>query len=475
MKWWIAAFLVTAFACTKPNPQSCADGTCTDPGLPFCDVGGEVEGQANTCIAVSCTPGEFAACRGDREIACNAQGTDYELITCERGCDAGAGGCRLCNPNETACTNGKVASCDSAGAVTSSEVCALGCFEDQPRCRQLAPSNNLGTYLDMVPTPPDLELASAVFTTDDGNVMVSGQSVAVPNFLVPTAGNGAQIRVFVVNSLKLTSATVAVRGDPRDPPGPAFAIVARGNLTILGEILVDHRVGVPVQGCRPAGTGTTFSASNGQVIATGGGGGGNATDGASGGAVAGNAGGVADTSSGTALLVPLRGGCAGGYGESNGPGSYGNGGGAVQLSSGGTLDLDATINVSGGDGLSDHFDQTNGYYVGGGGAGGSILLEGPVVRLGSEAKLLATGGNGAQACAASSTYCGASGVGAHPGTAATTGMTVPYNSASNLVMSGGGGGGGLGRVRINTADGTYEKANTTNEAAAVTSGQISTR
>lgn len=113
--------------------------------------------------------------------------------------------------------------------------------------------------------------------------------------------------------------------------------------------------------------------------------------------------------------------------------------------------------------------------VGGGGAGGSILLEAPHVTLGANAKLLATGGNGAQACATASTYCGAAGEGTTQTTPATKGMDVPTAAGANLIISGGGGGGGLGRLRINTATGTYTKANTAVEAAAATAGMVSTR
>jgi len=109
MKRWtmmFVAFVALTAGCTVPAPASCADGTCTDPGLPFCDVGGEVAGKPLTCIAVSCTPGAFAACRGDSELTCNSVGTDYDATQCEHGCDQGTG-CRLCEPNQTVCTNGK--------------------------------------------------------------------------------------------------------------------------------------------------------------------------------------------------------------------------------------------------------------------------------------------------------------------------------------------------------------------------------
>ncbi len=478
MSLWKVFLLVVALAgaCTKPNPQSCQDGTCTDPAFPFCDVDGALAGEDQTCIAVACTSNEFVACRGDRAITCNTTGTDYELELCSGGCSEAAGGCRLCEPNETVCANGRVQTCDANGAVVASEACALGCFEDEPRCRQLKPSNNLGAYLDMVADPPDLDLEAAEFHPETGVVRVGAQTVSIPSFEVQGTGNGVRVRVFVVNSLTLNSASVLIGGDSRLAPGAAIAIVARGNISITGEVLVAPRAGGAGLGCLPAGPGSARDAGSGRVLTTGGGGGANATHGAEGGAIVGDSvGGVKDVSSGTMALVPLRGGCAGGYYDSSPSVPFHNGGGAIQLSSGTTIEIDATIDVRGTVGEFDRFDQTNGFMVGGGGAGGSILLEAPSVKLGPNANLLALGGNGAQACTTTSTYCGAGGEGATPAASATKGMDVPTATGANLIISSGGGGGGLGRMRINTATGMYTKANTTVEAAAVTVGTVATR
>ncbi|HEV7555027.1 MAG TPA: hypothetical protein VGO00_06230, partial [Kofleriaceae bacterium] len=60
----VAAFVLIG-ACTKPNPKNCGDGSCTDPAFPFCDVDGSVGGEPNTCIAVTCSADQFAACRDD--------------------------------------------------------------------------------------------------------------------------------------------------------------------------------------------------------------------------------------------------------------------------------------------------------------------------------------------------------------------------------------------------------------------------
>src|SRR5688572_8858503 len=113
MKWLGLVLFSLVVACTKSNPKSCADGACTDPRYPFCDVDGALGGDAKECIAVTCTPDEFATCRGDQEIRCNADGNNYDLVQCELGCNAATNGCRLCEPNRTNCTNGTLATCDA--------------------------------------------------------------------------------------------------------------------------------------------------------------------------------------------------------------------------------------------------------------------------------------------------------------------------------------------------------------------------
>lgn len=84
--------------CTRPNPRACSDGLCSDPAFPFCDSDGALEGQPKACIAVSCAPGEVRACRGDLAIVCNDSGNNYDLVACQRGCDA-THGCRACTAN----------------------------------------------------------------------------------------------------------------------------------------------------------------------------------------------------------------------------------------------------------------------------------------------------------------------------------------------------------------------------------------
>jgi len=472
MSWWRAGLVLVALssACTKPNPKSCQDGTCTDPAFPFCDVDGALTGEAETCIAIACTANEFVACRGDRAITCNTTGTDYELELCSGGCNEAARGCRRCEPNETVCENGQVQTCDADGAVVASEVCPLGCFEDQPRCRQVDPSNNLGMYLDMVTNAPDLDLSAATFVVDTGVVSAGGIMLTVPNFLHPSAGNGASIRVFVVNSLRLNSATFYVTGDPRATVSSAVAIVSKGEIRVEGELILGPRIGGAVQGCL-AGHSTSIDIS-GNTLRGGGGGGGNATAGAKGGNAGLNAfGGTMDGVSGAATLVPLRGGCRGAF--STNPGDYHNGGGALQLSAGTRIDVDATIDVRGSVGEVELPGTTgDAGATGGGGAGGSILLEAPDVILKANVRLLASGGAGGEFCQHVSFPCGLGGAGATSTSLATPGGDATPSSSPAI---GGGGGGGLGRVRINSRDSTYTKSSSVLEDASVTAGTIRTR
>ncbi|MCW5805841.1 MAG: hypothetical protein KIT31_25950 [Deltaproteobacteria bacterium] len=442
--------------CPDPirNPAACHDGICIDPSLPFCDKDGTVFGQENTCVAIGCTPGDLQQCRGDQALTCNATGDNLEVVQCERGCDPGSG-CRLCNPNETACTNGMLATCDASGAVVLAEPCALGCFEDKPRCRAVVPSNNLERFLDMVPDPPDLDLDGVTFDTRDGSVRKGATTIAVPNFLTVSEPGVPSIRVFVAKSIKLRGASSADSGDERSSVGPAIALLARGPIEISGTLTVTPRAGSAVtesDGCI-AGIGTVFHDPLSRLVAAGGGGGGHATAGADGGAVDDSAdffdaaGGRKGVVTGASSLVPLRGGCTGGFFGSTPDEQYRSGGGAIQLTSGVSITVTGVIDVRGHDGFVGSFDGQNGTVVGGGGGGGGALLEAPSVIL-TGGRVLATGGAGGSACVSPTASCGVGGMGATRNTGATPGMGTTYSAAP--LMNAGGGGGGLGRVRINS-------------------------
>ncbi len=205
------------------------------------------------------------------------------------------------------------------------------------------------------------------------------------------------------------------------------------------------------QGGGPAsGPGGAFScgtsvgsppATNGHNNA-GGGGASSGKGGAGGADGSGNAGGVASTARADANLVPLFGGCPGGYsGDCGGRAGGGGGGGAVQISAAGALSVTGTISAqggAGGSGTNSGCGQSSG--GAGGGSGGAVLLEGNSVSA-PLANTVVTGGTGG----APYTYGGA-GAGGSSGT--PNGGTGATNAGGGT--AGAGGGGGYGYLKTNT-------------------------
>lgn len=473
----VGSLMFLGAACNVPNPLSCADGNCTDPGHPFCDVDGSLSGSPKTCVAIDCTPNAFYECRGDHALVCNTGGNNYDDTTCPKGCDPSAG-CRVCDANTTVCTNGVTQTCDANGHITASESCVLGCFETEPRCRDLDPSNNLAQYLDQVSAPPDLTLTNGTIYTTTGRIFQGPSQIDVPTFLIPAGSNGVAIRVFVVNKATFNNVVVSNDGSGAST---ALAIVANDEVDVMGTLDARSAGMLFGPGACVGGLGYVVDdlgirPGSVQSLNKESGGGGNATVGGKGGAVLslGQAGDSPSASGGaiigTKALVPLQGGCPGGgeTGASFGDdltGSYG--GGAIQISSRVAVKVDGTIDVSG---------STSNYTgEGGGGAGGGILLEAPKVVLGPSAALQAGGGHGA-GCATVSTYCAAGGTGATVDAPAGDGMTISYTSSSSVTyFASGGGGGGLGRIRINTPDMTYSRSSSTVENGDLSVGTLSTR
>jgi len=148
---------------------------------------------------------------------------------------------------------------------------------------------------------------------------------------------------------------------------------------------------------------------------------------------------------GTADLVPIWGGSAGGSHSASG-----YGGGAIQIVSKTSLNIASGggINVDG-DGGDDHFT-----IGGGGGSGGSILLESLTVTIGGT--LSANGGGGGDTSTPGADGNFGSTPAAGGGTAGGAGSGGATTSGLNGSTVGGdygGGGGGAGRIRINTSSG----------------------
>ena len=434
------------------------------------------------CLGVTCMPGNFAACRGDVALTCNQMGNNYDELQCQKGCTPEAKGCKLCDAGQTVCANGEVQTCDANGAVSSSTQCALGCFQNEPRCREVDPSNGFAQYADMVASPPDVTLGTGSFSLMDGSIIdqQTDMFVSIPNFLAPAPSGGVPVRVYVVNSLHVQDAIINGTGVDM-----AVAIISAGDIVIDGTVTVLPGSGsYSAAGCN--GSDGTFTDRDNQLTCAAGGGGANATDGAPGGNVlngtSGNleTGGAQGVAAGTANLTPLRGGCGGGYSATMGmhlqPAA--GGGGAIQLTSGTRIVVNGAIDVRGSQGADDYYQTMSngtGFIVGGGGAGGSMLIEAPTVSLSASAKLLASGGDGGQNCTTNMPGCGVGGHGATAGLAATRGTDTAEPGAQVFAVNSGGGGGGLGRIRINTPDQTYTKTNTSVEDGDLSVGVLATR
>ncbi len=367
-------FPVVPAGCTAPNPLNCADGICSDKAFPFCDSDGALDGSPDTCIAVSCRSLEFAACRGDQVVACNAEGTDYDLGTCDHGCSEANHGCNECSPSITTCGATTVNHCGANGLPTTPETCQLGCVDgDSPHCAYLEPKY-LPDICDAPAALGDFAVSSnGTFDTElDSNCtggvvpQAGGQSICVVRY--------ATFSIQANKTLKVVSSSI-------DPAASrAVAIVADGAVTIDGvlDISADGMTSGPGGGTVPSGGGQSSSAGAGGAGGkTAGGAGGNATT--DGGAANGGA-----ASLNPALLSALVGGARAAGG--------GGGGAAMLISCRGTVSVHGMVDAGGGGGSLYFFGAP------GGGSGGNVIMQGMAVTVTGE--VYANGGGGGAGLAA---------------------------------------------------------------------------
>lgn len=443
--------------CTSEVERFCeSNADCEGTDYPFCDLEGEFpasEGHGKTCIPV---PFDAAVDSPD------AGGRDASPVA-----DASPA---ACEPDQTSCSGDVLTECSSEGTVVRSEECALGCAASADRCHKLVPSNGLALYLELARDSGPLDLpAGAVIDTTAGTIQTAaGDDIEAPSALVGAPADGVDVRVFWGSSITLRDATV--RGVP------ALAFVSPGGVDVVGTI--DVRTAGVLQSC---GASPIFmQAATDQCPGNAGGSFGDR--GGHGGSAGGVGGRTAAPAQGTEEIVPLRGGCSGGdvrRGTNfNWTGSAGGAaGGALQISSEtgiwiATANEGAEIEANGRAGFVRPFtptpDRCGG---GGGGSGGAILLEAPKVVVGSLASILANGGGGScyandggESAGASSpgagavcggTVAGEGGDGGTRSTAARNGTAGVPDPPDFPVAHGGGGGGSVGRIRINTASGSF--------------------
>lgn len=361
-----------------------------------------------------------------------------------------------------------LAVCGADGHVMRTETCSLGCNTAGNACLKLDPSNGLASALDGAAAGPavlfDASTTTTTINTDTGAVMHNGAAMTIPSVVVIQPGL-PNLRAFQVKSLVVQN-PIAVSG------AAALAFVSDGDVTISSTITLAGRSFTPGPGAvsddAAACAGRDITIVNQLAPGPGGGGFGTAgaTGGAAGGAAGNAAGGTPGTAAGADTLVPLRGGCVGGFVTNSGS-IAGAGGGALQVSSRTKI----TVTVAG---IVDAGGGGGAFFLvgGGGGSGGGILLEAAVVAVGGT--LAANGGGGACSATAgedgrTTPHAGSPGLAALGGACSDPSQGSGGNggtkdaapkvggtaTGSSGTIVGGGGGGSVGRIRINTRTGTF--------------------
>lgn len=270
----VVAFAVGAFGCTKPNPRSCADGLCSDPSRPFCDVDGALEGTPEVCVPVSCTQGEFIACRDDEVIRCNASGNNYDLLACQRGCSEAEGGCISCSV-DAECAN-PAPICDTmahdcrgcrSDAECPSKVCAIesGTCLAETEVVYASPSGGAASACSLG-DPCSMARAVTVVTTSalprtlrmlpgTYNDPVTIQGAVVVNVVATGAELGTLSGMFVRGGAVAEFRGLAVRtGDELGGDaiicGETTASIPKSSLTFRNSVLAVTTIGAVVSGAR---------------------------------------------------------------------------------------------------------------------------------------------------------------------------------------------------------------------------------
>ncbi len=464
----------------KPPQAPCDDGNACTVG-DACQGDGHCEGAPK-----SCDPGTgcFAATG-----VCNPDGGTCQYAVRVGEACVGGGACTYdttCTPAaqcegptypklDTACATAlDVCVADGGRAMqplAEGTACDGGLCNDQGACVSLFPYPASNFRPTQVPVPPAGGVTlncgqTIVDTSAAGRPAVTNWCAGQPTFgyrALPQDG-GPDAVLLSFNRLDVgPDAGLVLRG-----PSPVV-LVSLGAVDVEGTVTVEP-------GTLACATGA--GAEGGHVDSTrgGGGGGGFATAGGAGGAgssviiVTQGPAGAAGAVSGSAALVPLRGGCPGGRGSGN-PADAGVGGGALQISAAGAINISGVVSAAGGAGKGGTPVPalvTMGSGANGGGAGGALLLEAPIVQLNGTGTLTANGGSGGEG--AGPYTGGKDGVGGSPtsatpaagpatflfvggpggnGAAGVTGATAGGDGAAVSSAGGGGGGGGAGRIRVN--------------------------
>ena len=300
LSWSCVLAVALVCGCTERNPDFCGDKTCIDPAKPYCDYYGEIAGTPGTCIAVECSPDEFAVCHGDTAITCNAEGNNYEQLQCALGCDAAAGGCRQCTKNEQ-CSGGLV--CELASSTCracraddecDSRVCDLdaGTCVEQSRIVYAAPNGTGGTAgACTLAQPCEANHAISVATTGLSSLivrMLPGSYVFpltmdVPHRDVTVVATGANMAVLgdVAALVVDAGSTLKIRGVSstserhvqcglkNTSSGPSALTITDAAFTTPGNAMTGTGVMIELKNCSATLRRSSLSAGATTILATG--------------------------------------------------------------------------------------------------------------------------------------------------------------------------------------------------------------
>ena len=407
---------VTSGCTTAPNPKSCADDFCHDPALPFCDADGSISGTPNTCVAVACTANEFAGCRGDEVLTCNAAGSDYDVTLCEFGCNEEAKGCNACVPGSPDCTP------------------------------QIIPVH-MPAACNALASQPALVIASSMTldTNDDnectGGVIdqTMGPDVCVLRHSRINLEAGAEITVVGSRALALVSDEDLLIDGVLDIGANALTNGPGGGVFRSGTSGPDNEDGSGGAGFKTAGGAGGDPASNGGAN--------------NGGAAAAN----------PMLSMELVGGTTGTKNPGFGAEFGGAGGAANLISCRGSVVVAGLIDVGGGGGAGGFWDGAVAHPPGAGGSGGYIVMQGMNVNVIGEVYANGGGGGGGQSGLGadgtrSATVAAVGGTSAHGAIGGAGGRRgaapgVGSRTMSPLEVTGGAGGGSTGFIQTYTPEG----------------------
>lgn len=408
-----------AAGCATPNPNYCdTHSPCVDPAKPYCDLDGVVAGKAQTCIHVTCGPGDSLACNAGEALVCNSRGDGVDTMVCANGCAGHA--CAGCVPGTSRCgADGNVLSCGTDGTESVGETCHAGCTADPaPHCSYIQP-RYLPDLCDQRASG-SLAMTQDVMTTDTTTcnggtiVQVSDTPVCVLRYATISIASGVTVRV--------APATVD------SGPVPALALVADDLLDISGTLDASASLGLSGAGAGTVASGSPTLVSYSPNPTQAGGGAGGATRGSNGCGV--SVGG--DPVSNPQSLAVLRGGAFN-------PGGGGGGGAVSLIACRGTVSITGTVAVNGGGGPGADVVRPNMLTPvgggGGGGAGGVVIVEGLGISI--TGKVFANGGGGGSGpeCT-SATACSADG---SPGSDGRAQVIVAAGGFSSSTMGGSGG------------------------------------